>query len=168
MRTYSHVALTYAALRLAACPANEATLAALGAALPDLPAGAGWAWLRTRDRSATREDFDTEVCGRSVFRVPDTALHSFPILLAAVFVSLFVLRNSGVGRVFLLGWTGHLVVDLLTHSSDARPQFWPFTGWRFVSLVSYRESERHGLAVAVAEHALVALALISTRRGLRR
>lgn len=157
MRTYSHAILTYAAFRLVDDSKRDATLAALGATLPDLPAGVGAVWLWTRKRAATREDFDTEVCGRNAFRVPDAAAHSFPVLLAAMLAS----RKSGVGSAFLLGWAGHLAVDFLTHSSDARPQLWPLSGWHFRSSVSYRERERHGRAFTAVEHALLLFALFT-------
>lgn len=164
MRTYSHAVLTYAALRLLNRTRGEAALAALGATLPDLPAGLGAARLWTQYRSATREDFDAEVCGRIVFRVPDMAAHSFPALLAAILAD----RKSAAGRAFLLGWAGHLITDFLTHSSDARPQLWPVSGWRFESPVSYRERERYGRMVTVIERGLFLVAFLCVVRDLRR
>lgn len=164
MRTYSHAALSYVALRVLDRPKPEAMIAALGATLPDLPAGLGAAWLWTKKRTTKREDFDREVCGRSIFRIPDAAAHSFAVLPVALLAS----QKSGIGRAFLLGWFGHILSDFLTHSSDARPQLWPLSDWRFGSPVSYRERNHHGRKVTAIEHALVLLAAIYIAADLRR
>lgn len=164
MRTYSHTLLTYSAARyLKPNDGPFAALAALGATLPDLPAGIGAAWLRGR-RLYSRETFLREVCGRSAFRKPDAALHSIlPATVAlAISAMLKVAKYDRLAAAFplLLGWAAHVAADALTHGSDARPLFWPISNWRFESPVSYRERDRHALQFTLAEHTLILAATL--------
>ncbi len=155
MRTYSHAVLTRAAFRRHGRPATAATL---GATLPDLPALLGAAWLAaTRPGRLSRESFESNVCGRSLFARPDAALHAALPVSAAL--SLYAVSGakgrdpSGILLAFLLGWAGHVVSDALTHGADARPILWPLSTRRFQSPVSYRERDRHAIPFAIAEHA---------------
>lgn len=165
MRTYSHALLTFAATRRSKPnDSSFAAWAALGATLPDLPAGIGAARLWVR-RRYSRESFLEEVCGRNVFSKPDAALHSVvpvtaALLLYAVFGAEGYKRRKAVFPL-LLGWAGHVAADALTHGSDARPLLWPVSEWRFESPVSYRESGRYGRLFTFAEHA--ALLLVAAR-----
>lgn len=152
MQTYSHALLTLAAARR--FEPRVSLAAAAGATLPDLPtiAGASWLWTRRRARWS-RTDFEEQVCGRSLFRRPDAALHS--VLPVAATLALYRLSGTRdrTPLAFLLGWAGHVVKDTLTHGSDARPLFWPVSGRRFESPVSYRERGRYGVPFTLAEHA---------------
>lgn len=131
--------------------------------MPDLPAGIGAAWLRAR-RLYSRETFLKEVCGRDTFRKPDAALHSVFLVAVAFAISgtLKVTKYDLLAAAFplLLGWTGHVAADALTHGSDARPLFWPISDWRFESPISYRERDRHALQFTIAEHMLVLAATL--------
>lgn len=159
VRTYSHALLTFAAARYRRPEdAPFAAWATLGATVPDLPAGAGIAWLWTRRRLYSRQDFLKEVCGRSVFRKPDAALHS-ALPVAVALCALPSIKKPGSSlSAFLLGWTGHVVADALTHGSDARPLLWPVSGWRFESPVSYRERGRYGRLFTLFEHIALVVA----------
>lgn len=67
---------------------------------------------------------------------------------------------------FLLGWAGHVIVDVLTHARDARPILWPVSGWRLEAPVSYWDRNRHALPFTLAEHtALLAVLAWLLRRG---
>jgi membrane-bound metal-dependent hydrolase YbcI (DUF457 family) len=155
MRTYTHVLLTLAVARRFGT--RSSAWAAAGAILPDLPIGAGAIWLLVRQGFFTREQFFRQACAKETFRVPDTALHSAPPVAAA----LALYGITGANRhlrsrsltALLLGWAGHLASDLVTHGGDTRPLFWPFSGKRFASPVSYWEVERYGRLFALAEHA---------------
>jgi hypothetical protein len=165
MRTYSHAILTYAVARLLRrSEPGPAAWASLGAVAPDVPAISGAAWLAARRLGPfSRERFEGEVCGRGLFRAPDAALHSALPVAAALAVCGALGERSGVAPLaFTLGWAGHVAADALTHGEDARPLFWPLSGWRFVSPVSYRERERHARAFAIAEHAAVVTASVAT------
>ncbi len=151
MKTYSHAFLTYGASRLA--NRNAPRKAALGATLPDAPMALGAMWLWTKRSKFSRSDFDDEVCGRSLFREPDAALHSALVVAAS---AMFVKRAlRGKNSAFVLGWAGHVIADFLTHGKDARPILWPLSNWKFESPVSYREKERHGRTFTVIEHAAI-------------
>ncbi|HEV2094509.1 MAG TPA: hypothetical protein VGR18_15220 [Rubrobacter sp.] len=159
MRTYSHVVLTYRAFHRLGAP--NATAAALGAVLPDLPAVAGAAWLAAnRLGGFSRADFETEVCGRSLFAGPDAALHSALPVAAALGATARLGRGPTRTTLlsFLLGWAGHVAADTLTHGTDARPLLWPASAYRLESPVSYRERDRHVLPFTIAEHAAVLVA----------
>lgn len=158
MRTYSHALLTLAATRH--WKPNDKTYAAgafVGATIPDVPAGVGAVWLWVRRQKYSRGDFMTEVCGREVFRKPDAALHSALLVAAALlFYAKLGTKNPGLRRTVLpslLGWTGHVASDTLTHGSDARPLLWPLSRWRFRSPISYREPGRYGRLFTIFEHA---------------
>ncbi len=169
MRTYSHALLTRAAARWLSPSGRAPAWASLGAVVPDLPAILGTAWLGAKRRKApSRKDFENDVCGRSRFRAPDAALHSaLPVTAALALCGLPEVpkRYRDAALAFLLGWAGHVVSDALTHGTDARPLFWPISGWRFESPVSYRERARHALAFTAAEHlALLAATIRPPRR----
>lgn len=163
VRTYTHAILSYEISRRIS-GRRAAAWACAGAVLPDVPALAGSAWLLLKSRRLSRDAFYGEVCGRQRFGVPDAALHSAAVLAVAfalVLASRLAGRDEPVEtgvKAFLLGWAGHVLADLATHGSDARPPLWPLSDWRFESPVSYRERDRHSLAFTLAEHgALLAL-----------
>ena len=173
MRTYSHALLTHAAARRLSPSESVPAWASLGAALPDLPAaiGTAWVWARRR-KTPSREEFENDVCGRSLFRAPDAALHSALPVGAALAALLTLFGRPGAPKshrnaalAFFLGWAGHVASDALTHGSDARPLFWPISNRRFESPVSYRERARHAAAFTAAEH--LALLAVSHRRAAR-
>lgn len=164
MHTYSHAVLSWAAARrLAPSDPRSALWGALGAVLPDLPAVAGGTLLAVRRGWFTRGEFYGEVCGRRRFRGPDAALHSLlPVSLAlALYEATSAYRTDRHrGRALLLGWAGHVLADALTHGGDARPLFWPLSGWRFDSPVSYWDRGRYGGMFSLVEHmAVLAVAL---------
>lgn len=173
VRTYSHAALTCTVAGLAdSSEAGVAAWGAAGAALPDLPAVAGAAWLGLRRRRLDRTGFREDVCARRSFASPDAALHSaFP-----VGALLLALRISGSSEcrlcrsllAFLMGWAGHVLADALTHAEDARSILWPVSERRFQSPVSYWDSSHHARAFTMVEHgALLLLAAWSISRRAR-
>jgi hypothetical protein len=168
MRTYSHAILTYAAIRIAkhGSPKKAARDAAVGATLPDIPVALGVAWLWTKRKTFSRNDFDDEVCGRSFFREPDAAFHSALVAASAIVLERSLWQKNSA---FTLGWAGHVIADFLTHGSDARPVLWPLSEGRFQSPVSYREKERYGKIFTSFEHAavfaVVILLLLEARRS---
>ncbi|MGF1473808.1 MAG: hypothetical protein ACFB50_18965 [Rubrobacteraceae bacterium] len=156
MRTYSHTLLTLAAVRriepLAPAPA------VLGSVLPDVPVAAGGAWLWARRGGFTRDQLQQEACAKQSFAIPDTALHSaLPVAATLVLYALPNVRKLDRRRflpAFLLGWAGHVLLDTLTHGKDARPLFWPLSGRRFSSPVSYWERGRGARLFALVEPAV--------------
>lgn len=58
-----------------------------------------------------------------------------------------------------------MALDFPVHADDAHPHFWPLTGWRFFSPVSYWDSAHYGNFFASLEGILgIALAVILFRR----
>jgi hypothetical protein len=45
----------------------------------------------------------------------------------------------------------HICLDFLVHADDAYAHFWPFTGWRFYSPVSYWDPQHYGNIVSAIE-----------------
>ncbi len=56
-----------------------------------------------------------------------------------------------------VGWGSHVVIDALTHVSDAYPLFWPLSDRRFPSVVSYWEAEYYGRQFFLVNHVLMGL-----------
>ncbi|MEO0919561.1 MAG: hypothetical protein AAFX98_02560, partial [Pseudomonadota bacterium] len=67
--------------------------------------------------------------------------------------------------LFGLAALTHVALDFPVHADDAHPHFWPLTGWRFFSPVSYWDSAHYGNFFAPLEGILgIALAVILFRR----
>jgi len=54
----------------------------------------------------------------------------------------------------------HLLCDISLHNDDARQHFWPITDWRFMSPLSYWDSNHHALIIAPLEGLFCAIAAI--------
>ncbi|MCR9121253.1 MAG: hypothetical protein NXH91_03160 [Phyllobacteriaceae bacterium] len=73
--------------------------------------------------------------------------------------------TTNIALLFALGALTHLAGDFPVHASDAHPHFWPLTGWRFVSPVSYWDPDHFGRLFSLAEAVLgVALSVVLFRR----
>lgn len=172
MRTYSHALLTWAAAkRLKPSGPDIAAFSMAGALLPDVSVGVGAVWLGAQRLGRfSREEFDAEVCGKTLFSRPDAGLHS--LLPVAALLALYAapaVRQLDPERTllaFLLGWAGHAIADALTHAGDARPIVWPISGWRLEAPISYWDRDRHALLFTFAEHtALLAASTWLLQRG---
>jgi LexA-binding, inner membrane-associated putative hydrolase len=166
MHTYSHAIFTWAAARYVKREESHAAVwGAAGAALPDLPTLAKAARLFWhRGNSLTKEEFLESL---EYFEEPsgkmDLTLHS----LVPVGTMLALYKALGLGKkdpkrallAFLLGWTGHNLLDFPMHANDARPPFWPLSGWRWKSPISYWDRECYALPCMLVEHGIV-LALV--------
>lgn len=159
MRTYSHAVLTWAIARSAAPhDGSAAAWSVSGATLPDLPAVVGVVWLVARRRRLSRGGFNEEVCAKGSFAGPDAALHS-ALLVGALLMAFWTCASREHKRYrpllsFLVGWTGHVLADALTHAEDARPLLWPFSARRLRSPISYWDRSRHARSFAMVEHGL--------------
>ena len=51
----------------------------------------------------------------------------------------------------------HLLCDITLHNDDARQHFWPMSDWRFISPLSYWDSNHHALIIAPIEGVLCAI-----------
>lgn len=171
MRTYSHALFTWAAVKRLKPSWPGAASGVAGALLPDVPAGVGAVWLGAQRLGwFSREEFDAEVCGKTLFSRPDAGLHS--LLPVAALLALYAapaVRQLDPERTllaFLLGWAGHVIADALTHAGDARPILWPISGWKLEAPISYWDRDHHAFLFTLAEHtALLAVSTWLLRRG---
>ncbi len=136
--------------------------AALGGLAPDLGLFllVGWArFVQGRDLHRIFGEDYLSPLWTGVFRVDN----SIPLwaLLTAVALWRRWMALAVFGGVGLL----HLAFDLPLHGSDARPHFWPLSGWVFHSPVSYWDPAAHGRTVAMLEIGVcVLLAILLLRR----
>jgi hypothetical protein len=73
----------------------------------------------------------------------------------AIFKKSTSLKSVGLAvLIFSSATLVHVMVDFLTHASDAHVHFWPLTDWRFHSPVSYYERAFYGRIVGLFEVAM--------------
>ena len=151
---------------------------AIGAVLPDLPAGLaaiyyGGTYLLGGNVPAGETMLDA-IFFKGPFGATGSALHSV-VAPAAALAVYAAMRFGPVGmdprRIvfwFLVGWAGHTVADFLTHVDDTRPLFWPLSGWEWSSPVSYYDPRYHGREFIALEHGgMLVLSLLLLYRRLR-
>ncbi len=153
---------------------------AVGAAFPDIPAFAATAYyigpvyLRDGWSSMDTEAVLDAIYFTGPFGATGSALHSIvPVAVLLVLYRVFRLGGSDARRIFLwflLGWLGHTVVDFLTHVDDARPLFWPMSGWLWSSPVSYYNSDYYGREFSLISNgvAVAIMALLLVKRVVKR
>ncbi len=84
--------------------------------------------------------------------------NSIPVYGALALLGYFM-RAKGWGKLllfFALAALIHMATDLPVHNHDAYRHFWPFSDWRFISPLSYYETQHHAGWVSTIE-ALIAL-----------
>ncbi len=93
--------------------------------------------------------------------------NSFPMWILFCLIGLFLFRRSkrlksiGLGvLIFSTAAFAHVIVDFMTHASDAHIHFWPFSDWRFHSPISYYEKAHFGRIVSIFE-ATMGLSIIA-------
>lgn len=163
MHTDAHAFYTWLLAKHGVGPGRAAGVAgAVGAVLPDLPAGLaalyyGGTYLLGGDVPSEETLLDA-VFFKGTFGTVGSALHSI-VPPAVLLVAYAAARSGRMGldarRIllwFLVGWAGHTVADFLTHVDDTRPLFWPFSGWEWSSPVSYYDPRYHGREFIVVEH----------------
>ncbi len=102
----------------------------------------------------------------------DLSVHSLvPVCSMLALYKLLGLKRKDPRKAmlyFLLGWAGHNLLDVPTHSSDARPLFWPLSKWRWKSPISYWDRDCYALPCTLVEHAIIlALALAFLHQSYR-
>ena len=164
MHTDAHAFYTWLVAKHGVKAGRAAGIAgALGAVLPDVPAGLaslyyGATYLLGGDVPAGDGMLDA-IFFKGPFGATGSALHSVVPPAAALVVYVVAARFGGAEldprRVllwFLVGWAGHTVADFLTHVDDTRPLFWPLSGWEWSSPVSYYDPRYHGREFVAVEH----------------
>ncbi|WP_181186109.1 metal-dependent hydrolase [Alkalicoccus urumqiensis] len=57
--------------------------------------------------------------------------------------------------LFVWGWLGHILLDALTHVTDATPLFYPFSEWTFPAFVSYWDPAYYGPLFSLVSNLLL-------------
>lgn len=129
--------------------AARVTIAALiGAFIPDfsLYALAGWELIvaGTDPNIVFGQMYFSEEWQR-IFRIDNSfVLWGMVMAIAVMLRSKVFIALSGAALL-------HLLLDFPLHNDDARAHFWPVTDWKFVSPVSYWDSQHYGHIVGPIE-----------------
>ena len=134
----------------------------LGAIVPDLPYVAIFAAATLRTGPGVLADL---ALWDSLWRNPLVcALHSVVPWSVVVLASVVQRRRAGPlvegVTAFVLGWGSHVFLDMLTHRTDGYPIFWPISGYRFPTPISYWEPSFHGVAFALVCDGSIAVLLL--------
>lgn len=88
--------------------------------------------------------------------------NSIPIYSALAILG-YVMRAKTWGKLMLffsLAALIHMATDLPVHNHDAYRHFWPFSDWRFISPISYYETEHHSGWVSLIEAAIALFSIV--------
>lgn len=130
-----------------------------GSLLPDVPMFVmfAWAW------AIGLGDADLWPMPNGLYWDPTwqawkNATHSLPIY-AAVLAAAIWLRADWLKVV---AWAAllHIAFDFPVHREDGHAHLWPFSGWKFISPVSYWDVNHYGAIVAPIELAIVVFTIV--------
>ena len=158
MHTPTHLLISAAVLargKDADAPKRNGAILA-GALIPDAAIYLLFLWARLV-KGATEGEVWSSLYWQEPWQSLVAMANSIPLLAAITGLGLALKRPlvTLVGVSALL----HLAFDLPFHADDAHPHFWPVTGWRFHSPLSYWDPNHFGTWVSFAE-AVLAIALI--------
>ena len=83
------------------------------------------------------------------------APHAVPVCIAGL--ALVRWRRPAWFSAAAVGWGSHVVIDAVTHVTDAYPLLWPFTDRRFPSVVSYWDPAYYGREFFLVNHVLLSV-----------
>ena len=163
MNTPSHMLIGAAVFARPLSPAI--TLAALAGGLaPDIPMFVMVLW-STRVLGLPEHEIFGQLYFSPEWQAVFAVDHGF--LVWGALLGLAVWRGSAILRAFAGSGLLHALTDFLTHTDDARRQFWPLSDWVFRSPVSYWDARSYGNVFAGFELALVILLSALLLRRLR-
>ena len=164
MNTPSHMLIGAAVFARPVAPA--VTLAALAGGLaPDIPMFVMVLW-STRVLGIPDHDVFSQLYFSAGWQAVFAVDHGF--LVWGALLGLAVWRGLAILRAFAGSGLLHAGADFLTHTDDARRQFWPLSDWVFRSPVSYWDARFYGNIFAGFERALVVARSALLLRRLRR
>ncbi len=169
MQTYSHFLIT--ALAADGLKQREVAVRSKavlwGSIMPDIPLGllslgylAYYRWVAPLpDGVSMMAHFDTLYFTNPVWKAGHNFFHAPLIILAMVAMGVYAgRRGKGWGPTllwFALGCGLHSFFDVFTHHSDGPLLLFPLNwDWRFISPVSYWDSDYYGNIFAPVEHLL--------------
>jgi hypothetical protein len=161
MNTPAHAVLNLWALGRKDHPETALPIV-IGSVLADLPIVLFYAWTKLVQGLP-----EPEIWSRAYFewegRWTIDLLHSLPVTGAALLLA----WRLGLPRLTALfaGMVLHIPGDFFLHHDDAHRHFFPFSGWRFESPVSYWDPRHYGQFVAPLEMiAVLAGCIVLLRR----
>lgn len=157
MNTQSHAVLTYFLIRKGLDHRIEKVkhLNAIlfsGALFPDLPLYVFFGWFTFVERTP-QEVLWGEIYYRTGWQDVVSAFHSLPLWSLAAAVCLAGRRRGAA--LFCLAAFLAAAEDFFLHNEDAHAHFFPFSGYRFRSAISYWNPVHYGQYASLAEIALV-------------
>ena len=151
VNTPSHAVLNLAILGRRAHPEWNWPIV-VGAVLPDVPIFLLWVVATFVWRQPQRQIW-SETYFLPGWQVAVDALHSFP-LLALALIAFLLLRLRGA-QLLTASMLLHACGDVFLHGADAHRHLFPFSNYRFVSIVSYWDPAHYGNVVLPVEAAAV-------------
>ncbi len=94
----------------------------------------------------------------SFAQVTTKFFHSFAIIFCFAFLT-FIIGFKNL-YLYFYSWIFHLLMDMLTHVSDAYEIFWPISSIRFPSFVSYWETRHYSFELNLINFILVTCVMI--------
>lgn len=174
MMTQTHTLVSVAALSRRSMRPGQYWAIAIGSFVPDAVIYGLFVWSKFAgipEHTLWRETYFAEPMPTL------TAIgNSVPLYASILLISLALFRSeaaetksrtalTSIGALFSLAAILHLAGDFPVHVDDAHPHFWPLTGWRFHSPVSYWDPKHYGNLFRWFEVALAtSCALIIFRR----
>lgn len=92
--------------------------------------------------------------------------HSIPVFI--VFTAVFFILRQKYSYLFCLSVVLHALFDLPFHNDDAHRHFYPISGWKFESPVSYWDPEHFGLWFTIFEALLFLAGVIFLIKAYKR
>ncbi|MBD2246510.1 hypothetical protein [Nostoc sp. FACHB-888] len=151
MNTPSHAILNLVIfnqqLRTQASPAIV-----IGAVLPDIPIFVFYFLMKFVYHLPTRQIW-SEVYYQPFWQAIVSTFHSIPLALLGILIAhIWSWQLIEIGFVSMVL---HSLLDLPVHNNDAHRHFFPFSNYRFISPVSYWDSNHYGAIAALVEILLV-------------
>ncbi|MBD2440317.1 hypothetical protein [Nostoc sp. FACHB-110] len=138
----------------------------IGAILPDIPIFLFYFVMKFVYRLPSRQIW-SEVYYQPFWQTIISTFHSLPLALIGVLIAHFC--SWRLIEVGFMSMVLHDLLDLPVHNHDAHRHLFPFSNYRFISPISYWDTNHYGKIVAFVEILLVFIAsisLFSTMRSL--
>lgn len=124
----------------------------IGAVLPDVPIFVFYLLMKFVYRLSSQQIW-SEVYYQPFWQGIVSTFHSLPLALLGVLIAHF--WNWHLIEVGLISMVLHSVLDFPVHNNDAHRHFFPLSNYRFISPVSYWDSNHYGAIAALGEILLV-------------
>lgn len=148
MHTPTHALVNLALLGRRNSAARTCVIAA-GAILPDIPAIVFHIYYRL----IRRWPEEALQSSAPAWKTATMVLHAFPVALLLLTVAAW--RRSTLGVALGATLLAHAALDLPVHHGDALRQFWPISDYRFISPLSYWDSNHYAGFIRIVELALL-------------